>query len=699
MSTQPETSSHLGLDRSGPLVQLALRDHSQLIADSILNPEIRGKLHKVVGNSIRRLNFEFLKDPISREKAYEVLIEMAFNLLGVESRKIGFSEGEINATLKSVIQALREWENIEREESGSAEFARVAIQKLLQRMRQVRGGQSMVAMMVEEIEKEIDEDRLMDSFISAIGKAIKENIYYRIVTGGVSKLGNDSATGLRRLRHLGAVQVSCNPVIAARAYEEFPDLWDDFEEVVKDHPEWFDDPDKFGDEIALYGTISSLLSSWLVFRPIFLSSDLHDGLVSYQLNPAVAASLNSSMRDAMEIYSILQEILEKYDAHLIGKTDLEGRGRPNIVFKVAACDHSAIDITRTLTKMGIGTNNTVTYTVAQEVQLILAEMEGMSEATKMGIPITQVYETNMQGRLEDHLREIEAERLLKEGLQKAEDREKHLRKLAEELGVLEYAEKVDSVEKKISIICASKLLKDLHLTFTPNTPYIKGPSYGRALTDTRFVNALQELCGKSKDLPALLSQLEEDIHWAGIYVTRRVYNIFFSQENKPKWVAYLQKEFEVSREKAEEIVDKIDVLSSSKRRAEDTYRTLGGITNLTNTEFPDHQVKVWRMARQEGFELSGFKKSIAEEPEIKTLERLLKIEDFRKAYELTPNLSRRLKQVGIEGDFGEGGTRPEEWPKYGPVVKTMKEFSTAYINFKQKTIDFVRKTAQKSDQN
>jgi hypothetical protein len=303
-------------------------------------------------------------------------------------------------------------------------------------------------------------------------------------------------------------------------------------------------------------------------------------------------------------------------------------------------------------------------------------MEGMAEAAKMGIPITQVYETNMQGRLEDHLFEIEAERLLREGLQRVEDKEGYLSKLAEEMGVLEFVENVDSFEEKISLVCSSTRA---------------------TLTGALFASFLKELYGKSKDLEALLLQLEEDIPWAGIYVTRRVYNIFFSRENRPKWITYLQEEFGVSEVQAKEIVSKIDMLPASKRRAEDTYRTLGGKSNLTNTEFPDHQVKVWKMSQSNFFELSRFEKSITEEPDVERLERLLKIEDFRKAYELTPELTRKLKQVGIEGNFGLGGIKPEEWSTYGPVVKTMKEFNTAYINFRQKAIDFVRKVAQKSE--
>jgi len=41
-------------------------------------------------------------------------------------------------------------------------------------------------------------------------------------------------------------------------------------------------------------------------------------------------------------------------------------------------------------------------------------MEGMAKALKRGIHTTQAYETNMGGRLEGHLREVLAAKLIKQ---------------------------------------------------------------------------------------------------------------------------------------------------------------------------------------------------------------------------------------------------------------------------------------------
>jgi transaldolase len=671
----PEALPSAALDRSGHLAQLALSGYPQLAADTILNRQIIGKVQGIVGNAIRILNFEFTRDPTIRQRAYEVLIEIACNLFGVESQGVGFSRDEIDGSIRNITETLRIWEATEKHQNTVARAAQAAISSILQEMKHVLMGRSMLAKIAEHIETELAEDNLMESFLSAMRRAIQQNVYYRLVTRHISKIGNDSATGLRRMRHLGAVQVSSNPVIAPRAYEEFPSLWDEFKEVIKAHPHWFRDPEKHGDEIANYGMITSLLPNLLVFRPVALVSNFSDGFVSYQLNPWLANSSELTTKDAMNICSILSEILEKYDAHLLLNTDLEGRKRPNIVFKVAACSPAAIEITSALNEMGIGTNNTVTFTVAQEVTLILAAMKGLSRALRKGIPITQVYETNMIGRLEDHLREVEAERLVREALERSQDKDKDLAHLATVLGASEGLKQASSIREKMTIVCSKKYLK--------------------SLTNEGFVKFLKQR-PHLEEPETLVSQLEEDIEHAGIFVTRRMYGIFFSPENRSKWITYIQKEFGLTLAEAKEVFSKIDALPSSKRRARDTYLVLGGrkLANLTNTEFPDQQLKVWEASNQKGFRLSDFYISIVRKPNANMLQRLLRIEDFRKAYELTPELAKQLQHIGIRGDLGVGGVQPDEWAQYGPVAKTMEEFKSSYLAFKQKAVGFVRKVAQ-----
>ncbi|KPV62459.1 MAG: Transaldolase [Candidatus Bathyarchaeota archaeon BA1] len=696
LEARPEklTSPVPSLDHCDHITRTALAGHPQLAADHLLHREMRGRLIETVGNVVRQLNLEFMRSEVApddivevqrkkvhaRQRAYELLIEIAANLAGVESKVVGFAGEEVDQTLRHITQTLERWEVLEKLESVSGSKSPVAhavVEKLIQDMKKVMAGAGMVAKMGEEIEKGLVKGNLTKSFVLTAKRVVQENVYYRMVTEGLCKFGNDYAIGLRWLRHLGYVQVSTNPVLAARAYDDDPTLWDSFREVVKEHPEWFNEPENFGDEIAMEATKVALWPNLVVYRPIALLSKLHDGMVSYQINPNVAGSLKGSMDDALKIYSSAQEFLRNYDEYLMwGYSNKEERGRPNVVLKVAGNSPAAIDITTSFNSIGMGTNNTVTYTVAQEVTLIMAAMKGMADALKIGIPITQVYETNMGGRLESHLRDLEAERLFNKVLERVSDKEKTLRKLAEGLGALKELEKASLLEEKVRTICSFKYLKSL-----------SHPAFVEIVADAR-------VCGDSREeTSTFLSRLENDIGHAGTFVARRVYEIFFTRENRIKWLKYLRREFEVSEAEAEEIMDKIDVLPASKRKPNDTYLTLAR-RNVTNTEFPDHQMKVLETSLEKGFDVSRFEDAILEDHDSDVLKSLLKLEDFRKAYELTPELTEKLRGVGIEGDFGDGGLKVVEWPTFGPVVKTMNEFTDAYNRFREKTIDFTRNVSK-----
>jgi len=647
------------LDHSGRMVWLALGGYPRLSADTILSKVVRGKLEPIVGNAIRQLGLEFIKSPSAREDCYETLIEIALNLIGLEGKRAEFSEEETEAVLKDLTEALKGWELQEMKEGGPPAILEVVKSQLLD-MKRVLFGQGMVSKMGEAIESSLDTRNIAESFVLASRREVQGNVYYKIVDQGLSKLGNDSATGLRWLRHLGAVQVSSNPVIAARAYEELPDLWQNFAPIIAAHAEWRNNPSEFGDEIAMFATINGLLPNLLDFRPIAILSDFKEGMVSIQLNPFKAGSKEESIGDALRIYSVLQEILLLYDAHLMGSTDFEGRGRPNVVFKVASGTAVSIETTEALDRLGIGTNNTVTYTVSQEITVAQAAMRGLAAARHAGIPITRVYVTNMEGRLEDHLREVRAAGLLKEHLGTTGDIDGRINEIVEKLGLQSELEKAGSLDERITLLCARKNLK--------------------TLTDDWFVNLLPA--------SANLVQVEEDIRRAGILVTRRVFGLAFGPGAAQKWEKHLQATMGLSAEQAKDVVSKVDLLPASKRREDDTYEVLGrkATKNLTNTEFPDQQLKVWLHSRTPGFALSEYESSITRaEPEV--LARLLETEDFRKAYELTRQLSRELNEMGIEAPQEDGGLEPGQWDSYGPVVKTMREFKGAYVAFKSKLVE------------
>jgi hypothetical protein len=88
------------------------------------------------------------------------------------------------------------------------------------------------------------------------------------------------------------------------------------------------------------------------------------------------------------------------------------------------------------------------------------------------------------------------------------------------------------------------------------------------------------------------------------------------------------------------------------------------------------------MAETEGFQVADHRESIAGEFPAQVLEWLNRIPDFRRGYELNPELNAILQEAGISGDFGTGGLRPEQWPEFGPVQKTLAEFKEAYDAFR-----------------
>jgi len=696
-------------DHSNHVVYLALKGHTKLAADHLLHKEMSGHLEETVGNVIRQLNLVFnrallelaRKETEKVEKhvllcarAYEVLIQIALNLFGLERKIVGVSEDEVEGTLTKIKTALKDFENLEKRIlNGEAAIAKAVVKGFLSEMKKVMRGYyrppgSMVAHIAEEIEKRIDEENIIESFLNLAKQQIQENIYYKLSEAGMCRFGNDYALGLRWLRHLGFVQVSTNPSLAAIAYDDDPSLWEgylgenlcpDFKTIAKDHPEWFENPESHGDDLAAKGTEASIWPNLAVFRPIAIASDMQHGMVSLQLNPNIADSFEESVKSAVKIYTDAEEFLRKYDQYLLwGYSENLERGRPNIVFKVAGSSPAAIDITRKLESLGIGTNNTVTFTVSQEVELILAKIEGRAEAVKKGIPLTTVYETNMGGRLDDHIREVQAEELLKRVLENTDDKEETLKKLAEQLGAWDDVKEKTSLEEKIKTVCSRRYLRPIN-----KEPFIK------LLAETGVLFSSEEEVAK------YLTTLEDDIGYCGILVTKRVYEIFFSPENRPKWIAYIQSKYGLTREQAEEVMRGIDVLPASKRKPKETLSTLGS-ANMTHTEFPNHQMNVLTASREPNFNMKDYEDSVLKEIDPAIIRRLTEkwndIKDiFIKSYELTPHQLEILREAGITNleKYGIRGLQPSEWRTFGATVKTMDEFSGSYARFKKRCIEFI----------
>jgi hypothetical protein len=662
-------------DHVAHIVQLVGWGHALLAADHLLFPEITGRLPAVTGGVIRQLGMDFVAsrprptdDPVElegkvrrRQFAYEALLEIAINFFGLESRWLDAEEKR--QAVEQIRAALAEWEEREQAE-GSVSVAQAVVRHTLGRMRLVQGGTGMVAQAAARIEQALEGRRpVLPAYLEAAAAEIEGNIYARMVREGVCRFGNDYALGLRWLRHLGFEQVSTNPVLAALAYKDDPALGRLFQEEVRHHPrfgQWARAPQQFADQIALYATLLALWDNLHVYRPIFfnLAAESGGGVVSFQLNPRVAHLVQESIQDVFTAFAAATEDLRVYDDYLLaGYPATRERARPNMVIKVAASSPAAREIARTINRLGIGSNITLSYSAAQEVTMALEELAGMAGAVKMGIVPTQVYVTNMGGRLESHLREVKLEELfalLRAHLGEARALDR-VRTLAAANGSTARVEQAEGYEAKV--VAATRYAHQRRI-------------------DSHVAEALREVASAEE-----LQRWEEAIGRAGTLVARRVWGIFFSPENREKWLAYLCRTYQLTREQAELVFSRICYLPASKRKPEDTYWALAG-RNLVHTEFPNHQENVRRMATSETFRLADYRESIGAEFPPEVLARLQTMADFRTAYELTPELNEILREVGIAGDFGTGGHLPEQWPEFGPVRKTLAEFTEAYEAFR-----------------
>ncbi len=671
-------------DHVAHIIRLTQMGQTRLASDHLLFPEVTGILSKTVGGVIQRLNILFALSKLSnndtgqsrirkiyfRQYAYEVLIELALNFYGLESRWL--SEEEKSDCLLYIRNALEEWENLEQKE-GRFLISIAVIKKWLSGMKRVQKGASMVAKTAQRIEGRLDfQKNILVDFLKAAEAEIKGNVYYKMVKEGRCKFGNDYALGLRWLRHLGFEQVSTNPVLAARAYQDEPGLIETFREEVKNHPSfrlWSAHPSNYAEEITLFATLLALWDNLYVFRPIFfnLRETSGGGAVSFQLNPNIAHLMEESVQDVFRIFSLASENLSTYDSYLLAGYRIQGeRGRPNMVIKVAATSPAARTITRTINAFGFGSNITVDYSVSQEATLLLEEMEGMAGAIRKGIRPTQLYMTNMGGRLESHLREVKLEEWFRE-LRKKIGEERAIEKtiqLSETNGTKEKVSKAKGYEEKVR--AATRF------------------AHGQKKINEPIFEALREVVSKES-----LLQWEGALEKSGTFVARRVWSIFFSETNREKWAAYLMKKHGLTRDQVRWVMNRIHYLPASKRKPFDTYWTLSS-RNLVHTEFPDHQENVRRMAEEPQFNLKEYEESISHPFPLETFEQLNQMDDFRKAFEINSELADIFKEAGILEDFGFKGLKPSDWPTFGPVQKTLTEFKSAYDTFQGEMVSHLQ---------
>ena len=588
------------------------------------------------------------------------LIRLGMNFVGRDAEIVGYGADESDRALEQVLAAIDDLEG--------AVMADV-VAEFLDDMKSVNLNDSLSGLLAERIEADLNNASPGRSFLTLLKSQMRGGVYWRMIGEDYCKFGNDFARGLEYLRHYGFCQVSTNPVLAAKAFDEDGSLAEQLKVEIDKHDEWKQDPEAHADEIAMAATLIALWPNLSIFRPLAVHTELRDYMVSFQLNPNIADQADESIEDARNAYGLASDFLERYD-RLLGLGDRSGRINPNIVFKVAASHEAARKITTTLNSNAIGSNNTVVYTVAQEVQLILDAFEGKARAAAAGEQVVRTYETNMGGRFVSHLREVEAEKIFLAAAARAGEGKASelIGALAADLGAEDSAG--GSLADRAREVCAYAHLKTL---------------------DHPIVLEAAEAAGQSADAIRLL---EDDMKKAGTLVARRVYRIFFSPENRPKWVEHLKKTYGVTDDQARWIVDSMDVLPASKRIPDDSFHTLGA-SNMCNTEFPNHARAVQVASEAEGFNLEDFRDAVLDTYEPGVDQRLRELPDFCRGYDLTPSLKDFLQNV-VDIDVAGWQTRglePGDWPDFGSVQKTSAEFRAAYDTFAAQCIAIAKEVA------
>jgi len=187
-------------------------------ADHILVREQKEDLPVVIQTLLNEIP-EFVENHSGVEKnLFTALIRIGLNLVGRDVQVAQIPKEIVEKTEKILKEGLRPLQN------SYDELSSIATDELLADMWSVNGGDSLPGYMAESIRKILSGDHKPTAFIEAFGQVAQRTIYRKMIEETYCKFGNDYARGLETLRHLGFSQVSTNPVLAAKAFDEDPDL-------------------------------------------------------------------------------------------------------------------------------------------------------------------------------------------------------------------------------------------------------------------------------------------------------------------------------------------------------------------------------------------------------------------------------------------------------------------------------------------
>jgi transaldolase len=167
----------------------------------------------------------------------------------------------------------------------------------------------------------------------------------------------------------GAVGVTTNPVLAARALQSRPQFWAD---TLRDPED--------GVEGLLRGVV---LSAARMFADIYQRTQGAHGYVCSQVNPGKASEREEMMAMAGRFHSWAENVSVKLPATLAG-----------------------LDVLEECASRGICVTSTVSFTVPQVVAAAERYRTGLRRAQAAGITPAPCFAVIMIGRLDDYLRDV-----------------------------------------------------------------------------------------------------------------------------------------------------------------------------------------------------------------------------------------------------------------------------------------------------
>ncbi|HXZ98559.1 MAG TPA: hypothetical protein VED24_04250, partial [Candidatus Acidoferrum sp.] len=243
----------------------------------------------------------------SAQDVFTLSIRIGLNLVGQDVRV-----ARIPAKVaRKALSTLRS--NMAVLEDSWTDPARDAVNDYLADMSSVNMGDSLPGYVAEHIRSHLGTDMRPSHFIDAYAQAARDTVYWRMVEGKFCKFGNDYARGLETLRHLGFSQVSTNPVLAAKAFDEDPALVRQLQEEIRRNSDWRKNPHDHAHDMVMAGTLLALWPNLEVFRPLAFLVNNWDYMISFQLNPNVADDEKASLEDAKRAYKIVQRHIAAYD--------------------------------------------------------------------------------------------------------------------------------------------------------------------------------------------------------------------------------------------------------------------------------------------------------------------------------------------------------------------------------------------------